>query len=235
MVFLKTLDGHLLSQLARIPCLNTSLFHWPVLHQNKLELGNKPSMAASPESESPQHMIWALGKRFLTRSPGGMENACLTFWISCIETWFTYRAWNLEPRWEKPWFLSRASPSWAHIPILGPVEIQGQVQGSWGPETMQFWQILGAADAAGGEQPEQSRKWGPREDLASEDTIISMPRPAEDRLGPGESTVLGKPHAMPKTESEPDWPKLIWGQALTSMWGKDSPHSADRETEAKGS
>ena len=71
--------------------------------------------------------------------------------------------------------------------------------------------------------------------MASEDTIISMPRSVEDRLGPGESTVLGKPHAMPKTESEPDWPKLIWGQALTSIWGKDSPHSADRETEAKGS
>lgn len=171
--------------------------------RTSLDLGTSPHWLLLLTSESPQHVIWALGKRLLTRSRGGTKSACLTFWISSTEAWFTYSAWELEPRWRNQGFWAELPPR-GHTPYNGSSWNLGLRSGVLGAWEVQFWQILGAPDAAGGEQPEQSRKWGPQENLASEDTIISMPRSAEGRLGPGDSTVFGKPHSMPKAESEPD-------------------------------
>ena len=113
--------------------------------RTRLDLGTSPHWLLLLTSESPQHVTWALGKRLLTRSLGGTKSACLTFWISCIEEWFTYSEWELEPRWRNRGFWAELPPR-GHTP-LSWVQLKFRVgfRGPGGPETCnsdKFWGLL---------------------------------------------------------------------------------------------
>lgn len=89
-------------------------FYRPVSYQNKLGLGNKPSLAASPDIwESP-----ACDLSFREETPHqepGRDKKCMSHFLN-QQHWgvIHIQCVGAGAKMEKPGFLSRASPSWAH-------------------------------------------------------------------------------------------------------------------------